>query len=60
MELGRTIKLLENTDLKVVTSDEFFLPRITGGSEVFATNTMKETGTKRTVLTKTFTKDSGK
>ncbi len=46
--------------MKVVTADEFFLPRISGGSEVFPPSGLNETGNKRTVMTKTFTKDSGK
>jgi hypothetical protein len=59
---NRTIRLLENTDLKVVTADEFFLPKIGTAAETspFPQTGMSDTANRRTVMTKTFTKDAGK
>ena len=61
-DANRTIRLLENTDLKVVTADEFFLPKISQNTETqaFPQNGMSDTAQRRNVMTKTFTKDAGK
>lgn len=61
-DASSTIRLLENTDLKVVTADEFFLPKIAPAAETspFPQTGLGETGNRRAVMTKTFTKDAGK
>lgn len=41
VDANRTIRLLENTDLKVVTADEFFLPKIPQASD---TNAFQQSG----------------
>jgi hypothetical protein len=48
--------------LKVVTADEFFLPKISPGAEAtaFPQTGFSDTANRRTVMTKTFTRDSGK
>lgn len=52
---------MQNTDLKVVTADEFFLPKINQQPENTITSVPAFAETeKRTVMTKTFTKDQGK
>ena len=55
----KTIKLMENTDLKVVTTDDFFLPKIPAPENTTSQPVFGETF-KRTVMTKTFTKDNQK
>jgi hypothetical protein len=51
---------LQNTEFKVVTTDDFFLPKITPDKTISSPDINLNATAKRTVMTKTFTKDKEK
>ena len=60
-DMTKTVRLMEETEMRVVTSDDFFLPKIAQPDPMTVSQpTIMGETTKRVVMTKTFTKDQQK